>query len=135
MSKPPHEVECGGFVLRCSRNCVRLQECVGLHQQRFLAQARLRTAPPFPARTVARRRDAAQRRPVANGGITALILPDGRLAATASGAPGTLVVAAPLFHTISPYVRIGDAFAWLCVAGVPLGVLAAIQRAAGGANH
>jgi len=76
-------------------------------------------------RAVETRRAVAR---VANGGITALVLPDGRLAATADDAPGALIVAAPFLHTETVYVRIGDAFAWLCIAGVALGLAAAIRR-------
>lgn len=62
---------------------------------------------------------------VANGGITALVLPDGSLAASSAGTPGALLVSAPLLHELSPYTRLGDAFAWLCVGATALGAIAA----------
>jgi apolipoprotein N-acyltransferase len=63
-------------------------------------------------------------RTTANGGITALLLPDGRLAAAATTDAGALVVSAPLLREQTLYVRLGDAFAWLCIAGVVLGIAA-----------
>ncbi len=65
---------------------------------------------------------------VANGGITALVLPDGRLAASSTGPPGALLVSAPLLHALSPYTRLGDAFAWLCIAATACGAIAARLR-------
>lgn len=53
---------------------------------------------------------------VSNGGVTALILPDGRVVAREDGGPGSLVVAAPVLLDTTWYVRAGDCFAWACLA-------------------
>ncbi len=51
---------------------------------------------------------------VSNGGITALVLPDGRVVARDGGA-GSLLVSAPILEDASLYVRFGDWFAWVCL--------------------
>ena len=51
---------------------------------------------------------------VSNGGVTALVLPDGRVVARDGGA-GSLLVAAPILEGKSTYVRFGDWFAWTCI--------------------
>jgi apolipoprotein N-acyltransferase len=72
-------------------------------------------------RAVENRRALAR---VANGGVTALVLPDGRVAVRDDG-PGALVVAAPLLTGTTLYTRAGDWFAWLCIVITALGVGAA----------
>jgi apolipoprotein N-acyltransferase len=62
---------------------------------------------------------------VANGGVTALVLPDGRVAARDDGA-GALVVAAPLLEGTTLYTRIGDWFAWFCIAFTAVGASTAL---------
>jgi apolipoprotein N-acyltransferase len=56
---------------------------------------------------------------VANRGTTAVVLPDGSTAIATDGrTPGLEIASVPRLETITPYARLGDAFAWTCVAGV-----------------
>jgi apolipoprotein N-acyltransferase len=59
---------------------------------------------------------------VTNTGITAVIAPTGAVVARApAGVPSTLVAEVTAVETMSPYTRVGDAFAWLCVLGTVVG--------------
>jgi apolipoprotein N-acyltransferase len=51
----------------------------------------------------------------ANLGVTAVVLPDGSVAAQSSGRANTTVASVPLLSEQTIYSRYGDCFAWLCV--------------------
>lgn len=57
-------------------------------------------------------------------GISAIVAPTGHVLAQAPHAAATVLVAdVPLSDAVSFYVRVGDLFAWLCVAGALLAAL------------
>jgi apolipoprotein N-acyltransferase len=74
----------------------------------------------------------AHRRPLVratNTGITAVVTPAGAIVARApAGEPATLVVEVHPVRALSLYTRVGDVFAWLCVAGAGFAVGVAAPR-------
>jgi apolipoprotein N-acyltransferase len=55
----------------------------------------------------------------ANRGPTAIVLPDGTTTLATDGVtPGVEIAAVPLLTGTTLYTRVGDAFAWLCIAAV-----------------
>ncbi len=66
-----------------------------------------------------------------NTGITAVVAPTGAIVARAPPRePATLVVEVRPVRALSVYARVGDVFAWLCVAGAVCAVGAAAPRRA-----
>jgi apolipoprotein N-acyltransferase len=65
----------------------------------------------------------------ANRGVTAVVLPDGRLLRRTDGrTPGTEVASVPRLDTVTVYARGGDLLAWLCLAGAGAATLIAGRR-------
>lgn len=70
----------------------------------------------------------------ANRGPTAVVLPDGTTALTTDGTtPGVEIAAVPLLDGLTLYARVGDAFAWLCIAAVAGRLATGARRRARGA--
>lgn len=77
-------------------------------------------------RTVELRRTMVR---AANLGPTTVILPDGTTALETDGVtPGIEVADVPLLDEQTLYARVGDAFAWSCIAGVGVAVAVARRR-------
>ncbi len=54
----------------------------------------------------------------ANGGVTAIVLPDGSTPIATDGTtPGLEIAAVPRLTTLTVYTRLGDLFAWTCLIG------------------
>jgi apolipoprotein N-acyltransferase len=71
----------------------------------------------------------------ANRGVTMVVLPDGRVPLVTDGAtPGVEIAAVPLLTIPTVYARIGDGFAWLCIAVVALGLGGRADRSRVGAS-
>lgn len=80
----------------------------------------------------ARLRAVEQRRAlvrVANRGITAVVDPDGSARIAADGdEPGMLIADIPRLRGLTPYARVGDLFAWSCIAIVVTALIGAVAR-------